>query len=284
MTARHDPDDLIRAFLGDGQTELPDRAFDAVRRDIHRTRQRAVIGPWREPDMSSLARVVIAAAAVVAVGFTWINFGPSQNGLGGAPAPTPTPTVAPSQSPPTVVVGALKPGRYAFGDAPLSAEVPAGWTGLEGGAGVTKSYGDLAGAELIVTWMSGTFVDPCTDHTLVKPGPGPGIDEWVDALASQPGTSATTPTDVIVDGFRGKVVDVTVTVDVESCGPDGFQLWASPSGGRRDVQDTGEINRIYIIDIEDSRLPFVARIPERTTAADRAELEAMIDSIDIQIH
>ena len=61
MTAPRETDRLIRAFLHEGGTELPDRAFDAVRRDIHRTRQRVVIGPWREPDMSNLARVAIAA-------------------------------------------------------------------------------------------------------------------------------------------------------------------------------------------------------------------------------
>lgn len=69
MTAPRNPDDLIRAFLGEGETDLPDRAFDAVRADIHRTRQRVVIGPWREPQMSTFARVAIAAVAVVAVGF-----------------------------------------------------------------------------------------------------------------------------------------------------------------------------------------------------------------------
>jgi hypothetical protein len=68
MTAPRNPDDLIRAFLGEGETDLPDRAFDAVRADIHQTRQRVVIGPWREPDMSTFARVAIAAIAVLTVG------------------------------------------------------------------------------------------------------------------------------------------------------------------------------------------------------------------------
>src|SRR6185369_13279896 len=67
MTAPHD--DLIRAFIAEGREELPDRAFDAVRGEIHRTRQRVVIGPWREPQMSNLAKVALAAAAVVAVLF-----------------------------------------------------------------------------------------------------------------------------------------------------------------------------------------------------------------------
>ena len=67
MTAPHD--DLIRAFIAEGREELPDRAFDAVRGEIHRTRQRVVIGPWREPQMSNLAKVALAAAAVIAVLF-----------------------------------------------------------------------------------------------------------------------------------------------------------------------------------------------------------------------
>src|SRR5439155_13499714 len=80
MTASRDPDKLIRAFLDEGQTDLPDRVFDAVRHDIQRTRQRVVIGPWRVPNMNMFARVAIAAAAVVAIGFAWVNFGPSRAG------------------------------------------------------------------------------------------------------------------------------------------------------------------------------------------------------------
>src|SRR5439155_6926508 len=76
MTAPRDADRLIQTFLSKGETDLPDRAFEAIRRDIHRTRQRVVLGPWREPDMSTIARVAIAAAAVVAIGLASLNFGP----------------------------------------------------------------------------------------------------------------------------------------------------------------------------------------------------------------
>ena len=48
MTARR-PDELIDAFLEEGRDDLPDRVFDAVRGEIHRTRQRVVIGPWTGP-------------------------------------------------------------------------------------------------------------------------------------------------------------------------------------------------------------------------------------------
>ena len=45
MTAQRDPDRLIHAFLMEGQTELADPVYDAVRATIERKRQRAVIGP-----------------------------------------------------------------------------------------------------------------------------------------------------------------------------------------------------------------------------------------------
>ena len=52
MTAPHDLDRQLDAFLRDGPTELPDPSFDAVRDRMETTRQRVVIGPWRIPDMN----------------------------------------------------------------------------------------------------------------------------------------------------------------------------------------------------------------------------------------
>jgi hypothetical protein len=297
MTAR-DPDRLIRIYLSEGETNLPDRSFDAVRRDIHRTRQRVVIGPWREPDMTSLAKVAIAAAAVVAIAFAWINFGPSQggNGVGAPQTPTPTATTAPppSASPRALPnSGLIEPGRYWLNPvgirdqttAPrIALTVPAGWTAREGSF-VDKNYDttDAGAGPALVAWqMSGTFVDPCTNHVLVEPTPGPGIDALVDALAHQPGTRAGPPTAVTVDGYSGKFVEVTVTADITKCGgTDGFWIWASPDGDHRYVQGTNEMERIYVLDVEGRRFTFNARIPARTTAADRAELETIIASFDI---
>jgi hypothetical protein len=281
MSLRHDLDRAVHVFLEDGQTELPDRAFDAVRHDIHRTRQRAVIGPWRVPDMSNFARVAIAAAAVVAVGLTWINFGPSLGGVGAAPTQAPTPSITPGPSPMSMREGVLEPGRYALGDWPVSIEVPAGWTG-SGDTEVAKNYGDLAGPAVRVGAIVGTFVDPCTDHTLVTPTPT-SIDDLAAALANQRGTTAAQPADVTIDAHHGKVVEVTVTADVKSCAPGGFWLWALSNDDTWGAQDTMELNRVYIVDVEGDRLPIMIRIPERTTEADRAELEAMIESINIQI-
>jgi hypothetical protein len=294
MTPR-DPDRLIRVFLDQGETRLPDRAFDEVRGDIHRTRQRVVIGPWREPNMSVLTRVAIAAAAVLAIGLAWINLGsPPPTGVSSQPSPSATTPPSPSPSPPLVPDGAIKPGRYvmlpigmvAAAKAPdprLIVTMPAGWEGDQGGAFINKNYGVDAGPAMSAWQINGTFVNPCTDHTLVTPAPGPGVDALITALAHQPGTTAGQPVAVTIDGYRGKSVEVTVATDISKCGNgiDGFWLWASPDGDRRYVQDSGETDRIYVLDVKGRRFTFSARIPARTTAADRAELQAIIDSIQI---
>ena len=72
------PDRLIAAYFEQPQPELPDRTFDAVRQDIHRTRQRLVLGPWSEPEPRMFAGLLAAAAVIVAmIGVALVKpFGP----------------------------------------------------------------------------------------------------------------------------------------------------------------------------------------------------------------
>jgi predicted amidohydrolase len=129
--------------------------------------------------------------------------------------------------------------------------------------------------------ITGTYVDPCTDHTLVAPRPGPGVDELAADLASMPGTVADPPVSVTIDGYRGKAVEVTVATDITTCGIDSFWLWASPDGERY-VNGSDETNRIFVVDVDGERLTFAGRFTPATTTADRAELEAVIASIRIE--
>ena len=127
MTAPRDPDARIAAFFEASQPELPDRTFDAIHRDVHRTRQLIVVGPFREPDLILGGRFAAAAVVVLAVGIALLNLRPAV-GPGGAPMPAVTPTVVPS---PTVSpsVAASPSGPTVF-TSPLygyTVTVPAGW-------------------------------------------------------------------------------------------------------------------------------------------------------------
>jgi hypothetical protein len=67
MTAHHDLDRELTAFLREGPEELPDESFDAVRDRTEQTRQRVVIGLWRMPNMNKFVIAGLGAVAVVAV-------------------------------------------------------------------------------------------------------------------------------------------------------------------------------------------------------------------------
>jgi hypothetical protein len=128
MTPRPDADARIAAFFETSQPELPDRAFEAVRRDIHRTRQRVVIGPWRPPAMFALARYCIAAALVVLLGILLVDFRPGF-GPGGQPTPSPTPPIT---APPSVAPSATPsaPAGPTVFTSPLydyTITIPTGW-------------------------------------------------------------------------------------------------------------------------------------------------------------
>lgn len=285
MKPERDTTRIVRSWLENGVTDLPDRVLDTVLDQLPATPQRR--HRWqarRSVRMNNFLKVTLAVAAVAVVGVVGMTLLPRSSVPGVGAASTAAPTVAPSASPipPLPFQGALEPGRYRIKN--LSIEVPAGWGSL-GSDILSKTQADGDAAALLAVWpISGTFVDPCTDHTLVKPGPGPGIDELADALANQPGTEAGPPTALTVDGYPAKRVDVTVTADISQCLPygEGFWLWAAPDGDRRYVQGTDELNVIYLVDVDGERLSFNGRLPAAVTAADRAELEAIIASIDIE--
>jgi hypothetical protein len=304
MTAPRNADTLIRAFLDEGQVELPDRSFDVVRREIHRTRQRVVIGPWKEPAVSTITRLAVAAAIVVAIGVVSFNLGlvpspgrmPTQPPSPAVTQPASTPAASPSL--PTSISGVpvigaelgntnLTPGRWAF-DYPRTAgadgedgptvfiTIPGdGWTSYEGFA-ADKNLPTRAGVSFLVWKIVTPYVNGCTDHTPVSPTPGASINELLTALVSQPLIEASPITDVTIDGYDGQVVEITTPADIADC-PEGF--WPFND---KFVQDPGEVERVYALDVDGQRMTLFARIPEGTSEADLADIQAIVDSIDIE--
>lgn len=280
MSVPRDADRLIQAFLEDGPELLPDATFDLVRRDIHGSRQRVVVGPLTQPRAAELWRfAALAAAIVIAVAAGAFLLRPMPSGIFGAPTPVPVRTPVPNE------LGA-GPVDLVDGLVTLTVTVPegaAGWTRV--GNGLWKNYG-ADGQEdgpVIIPWpMTGTYVDPCTNHTLKQPPPN-SIEALISDLANQPGISAGPVTPVTISGYHGYYVDTTVTGDISRCvtAADGFWLWASGLD-RRYVQSTGEQNRMYAIDLDDTPFTFDVRIPPATTDADRADVEKMLLGLQIR--
>jgi hypothetical protein len=231
MNSSRDPDVLIKAFLEEGIEELPDSSYDVVRSSIDNTRQRVVLGPWREEIMRNYAMFGIAAAALVLVAVIGIQFLPKNGGLFGAevtPAqtesPTSSPTPVPSRSPeantgatpPATVLPTpsgplaertpapealpfatttLSPGRYMLrGESmPISFEVPAGWWTQDSVLAKGGIPGELETPDMLFWTQRITVVNPDACHRIT----GDWIhvstaDEIVEALMGQSGIFHTT--------------------------------------------------------------------------------------------
>jgi hypothetical protein len=178
MTKPRDPDALLSAYLADGMEVLPDRVADSVLNEIHRTRQRAVFGPWRTRSMSKPS---LAAAAVVAVlvSGALLMTRPDQSAIGD-PSPSVPGIVAPSTTPTATPSAEVSP-------TPDAHSLKLTWT-----------KGALDGRSPQVAWLGGRFVlvdqdtgvvrtstDGKTWHAL-QPGDDPGYAELLRPRRGHP--------------------------------------------------------------------------------------------------
>jgi hypothetical protein len=86
---------VVRSWLDEGVTSLPDRVLDAVLDQVPTTPQRRSWWPARRIDqMNTYAKLIATAAAVLVVAVVGYQFLPGRSGPGGqttAPSPTPAP-------------------------------------------------------------------------------------------------------------------------------------------------------------------------------------------------
>jgi hypothetical protein len=298
MTPPRDPDRLISAFLAEGPAELPDRAYDAVRAHIDRTRQRVVIGPWREPRMPILARVAIAAAAVLIVGVIGVNLlggrGPT---VGGPPSASPSPMIASSAV--ALPAASLDPGTtYRIDDrccvvAPLTLTIPgADWFAIDPAGILGKNaiadpagYYDVA----VSTWrVENVYTDVCHWRgKALDPVVGPSAQELAAALVDAAGPDATGPTDLSLGGYPAKkvVLPAPSGVDVSTCDEEKVGRWSTPTepaAGYPHTYGAGQTDVVYVVDVAGRRQVLHAMYLPGTSDANLAELDQVIQSIRFQ--
>lgn len=127
---------IVRSWLTEGVTALPDRVLDAVLDQVPATPQRRPWWrAWRTPYMNNPLRYAVAAAAVLAVGVIGYQFLP---GIPGPGATTP-PTTAPSQSP-----AFLARGTFELYDAEVELRATGGGDSVTGTMTVTHADGDFS--------------------------------------------------------------------------------------------------------------------------------------------
>lgn len=297
MTAPRNPDWLIRSFLEEGQTDLPDPVYDQVRSEIEHTRQRVVIGTWTAPDLHLFGQLAMAAAAVVvvaAVAVAGINLLPS-SGVGAGPsasAPA-SPSVAPPASPsPTPEVDPYS-ADYNFGrhsrtvdGVSLSFAIEdRGWEPF-GNISINKSFVLSQGAEAIIYWTAfpdGASADPCAP--LLSQPVGASAAELAAAVAAAPGTDLLTgPTEVTVGGHQATHVVLSVREDL-GCKPGFFFTWLEPDVGAMwnwPETEVGNTIWVWIVDADGARFFIVGETHTNVGPAAGQQIEKIVDSIQFE--
>lgn len=245
--------------------------------------------------MNVYAKVAAVAAALAVVAVVGINLLP---GAGGVGAPSPTPTAIPTASPsplPLPLNDKLAPGTYsADAGGPgtrYTFAVPAGWRTTDGF--VLKDRGAVAppyapgsgpGDVVFFTWtVSHVYADACQwDGSLVDVGTT--VDQLTNALVAQKGRVISAATDVTLAGLPAKRIEMTNTVspDFATCNGGILRFWPDPgpdeSGG---VCCTlaGSTDVVYVLAVAGQRVVVVVRHQADSSAADIAELDAVVATI-----
>lgn len=296
MTPDRDIERVLEHWLIDGVDRMPDRVFRSALDRVERQPQ--AVAPRlhrRLPTMSTPFRVAALGAALLVI----VIGGTVFLGGGGGPAPgtsaSITPSPAPSDPGPSASTlgyawpGALEAGTYRTSliwDLPFEFEftVPSGWQAYD----IEISKPGPAGLSVEFVVVDNVFAEPCAG-VLGDPPVGPSVEDLVAALATIPGLEVTAPTPVSIDRVtHGSAVDYDVAPDA-GCAPADFQLWALSSdllkpgehfGGPVKSAVAGQ-GRIRVVDVNGRRIVIRTTWEPAATAADRAELQAIVDSIGI---
>jgi len=160
--------------------------------------------------------------------------------------------------------------------------VPDGWSNLDG-------WGVTTGSESGSRWMGITFWDvdevyrhPCDGSETIQPGRT--VTDLASALAEQPLREASQPVDLTIDGHAGVQMGWSVPADFDfsTCDDGYFDSWTDVGGGGRYQQGPGQVDRLWILDVDGERLVVDAMYMPSADAKDRKELWRVMETIRFQ--
>lgn len=248
--------------------------------------------------MNKLVPIGIGAAAVVVavVGGTQLLRPPAPAGVGAipaitaAPTPSPSPTPTPSPTPSPTPEGLLPEGSHLLWDESgvrMTVTIPGpGWYGERAG-GILVSEDDVKapdGAGMIV--FAGfddllVYGDPCRWATTTPKKAATTVDAFVAALAAQASRDASAPVDVTLDGHPGKAITLHVPDDAvfAKCDEGKFASWGNKEGTLRHQQDAGQINKVWVGEVDGGLAIIDQGYYEGTPRAVIDEQDAIVKSV-----
>ena len=298
MSTDLDTTRIVRSWLEEGRTTLPDWVRDDVMDRLPSTPQRrSRWTAWRFTTMPTAAKTAIAAAAVIAVAVGALAF--LQRPTGPSATPTPSPTTAPtpteSVEPSAAIVfvpgsGPIAAGTYRMGgEASIRLTIPPGWDAAAGDESPTgtdiRKHRDEPGE--LTFWVDASdnirvYADTCaTDAT--PPRTGPTADDLLTALRAQENSDVSEPVEVTIGGRDVMRFDISIpeSLDEDACTNGFARVWQSITYGWL-VPPSPAAATVHVAETPAGRIVFGFSAADDVSATDFAELEAMVDSMVIE--
>jgi len=202
-----------------------------------------------------------------------------------APEPKATTSTSASSAAPRQmegINGALEPGAWvvpfwgkdpgslprAVVQVPEGYGSPGGWVVDRGADGHPDEYGSVS------FWTVQDVVrDFCEGVTTFDPGPG--VRDLARALGSRPGVPAVRPKRVTVDGRSALYLEIKFPVDetqLAGCHSSEYTLWGTDAGNFYGGDVAGTVSRLWILDVDGTRVVMVADTTPGEDAATTAEV------------
>jgi hypothetical protein len=301
MSTERETTRIVRSWLEEGVTTLPDRVLDVVLDQVPATPQRRSWWPARRfPRMNSPVRYAIAAAAVLVVALAGYQLLPTSNTGSDVSSPgAPTGQVPSISSSPRTTSTSSIVTVVPFGPCPppdedpgcvnddprddsitFTFEMPNGWHQFEGnGPPWIDGNGPPDGASV---WFyspgASLYSDVCrppNDEEAPDIRVGPTVDDFVTALVEHPSLDVTAPVDVTLAGYSGKYVDLTIPDDISDC--DQYK----PIDGHIYAQGPSQRWHIWVLDVDGVRVLVESNDFPGTDAQRLGEIDAIIESLEI---
>jgi hypothetical protein len=277
MSASRDPDQILLAWLEEGPTALPAPTVRAIEVASRATpqRRRALRLPWRFSPMFAPLRAALAVliAAVLIGGGIYLLRLPESG-----PGATVTPSPSTAASPVPLMEGPLAQGRYAYDGQGVRVimTLPEGWEGI-GASGIGKAPFELPdGVNVGFQQPAAVFTDPCAPETS-RESVGPAVDDLVNALSDLPNVTGSTQAEAAISGFSGTHLTFVVDTEGIDCV---MALYGQGSFVR--AAENGQHQDLWILDVDGTRLVIDAATFPQTSAADRAELQTIVETLVIE--
>ena len=281
MSTDRDTTRIVRSWLEEGVTALPDRVLDTVFDQVPATPQRRPSWSVRRfAHMNTYAKLAFATAAVVVAALVGYNLLPRSGGVGGVPT-SPPPTAIPAPPP----SGLMAAGTYLVSDPkltlyPYSFTVPAGWFG---GEGARRGDPFELNGVMLTTWLiTDVYADSC--HWTGTLAPVTTRSALVAALVAQRGHTTSAPVETSIGGMAATKLSLSLdaAADVSTCQvPGHVHIWPDPgpdeSGGWALIP--GETVTAYVIDGGGKVMVLMTVQHRDSPPADLAGLQPILDSV-----